>query len=204
MLEMSVFYLDQPFSKASSEQTCYRRFAMLLDILFSGTDIVIKDGETVCEAIKDAMELSMYGQDDPTFGRKIDMLLTLEGSCEELSSNEWKSLKTDNQRFIQQSKNIRTNCAILNKLQIDMDDAEQVLAMDMTGDVGYIYRLQRTGDVDPATVKSVFILSRPTFIKRPKTSRVEWKKDSTFVHPSFACGLAKRHQLKLCSNGTDF
>lgn len=58
-----------------------------------------------------------------TFGRKIDVLLDVKHTNIALNSNEW-----------QQSKNIRTNGAILNNLYIiTQGDLQSIMAMDVIG-----------------------------------------------------------------------
>ncbi|KAI7892528.1 uncharacterized protein EV154DRAFT_189917 [Mucor mucedo] len=117
-------------------------------------------GEVISQATKEAMEASEYQETDGMFGRKIDMILMVESTSVELSTNEWKSMQTSDLKLTQQSKNIGSNCAILNRLQIDLGNDEQLLALDMTGDVRYIYRLQKMDDVYLASLfTSVFLPS---------------------------------------------
>lgn len=53
------------------------------------------------------------------FGRKIDLLLKIKDTTAELTLNEWKSNRTKHLQLKQQGKNLRSNCAILNKLYIE-------------------------------------------------------------------------------------
>ena len=69
-------------------------------------------------------------------GRKIDLLLKLDEENVELCSNEWKSENTKYLKIRQQSKNIRTNCAILNSLHImSKGSIKELMALDMIGKV---------------------------------------------------------------------
>lgn len=94
-------------------------------------------GENVSNATKLAREhnLGTYGYDaTSSFGRRIDLMLKLKDSTIELSSNEWKSKRTRHMLKKQQSKNIRSNCAILNKLFITSKmSINQTMAVDVVG-----------------------------------------------------------------------
>lgn len=94
-------------------------------------------GENVSNATKLAREhnLGTYGYDaTSSFGRRIDLMLKLKDSTIELSSNEWKSKRTRHMLKKQQSKNIRSNCAILNKLFITSKmSINQTKAVDVVG-----------------------------------------------------------------------
>ncbi|KAG2207385.1 hypothetical protein INT47_006860 [Mucor saturninus] len=199
ILELAVLYLDLPLTKEASEQTCYRHFAVLLDILLSGSGILIKDGEVISQATKEAMEASEYQETDGMFGRKIDMILKVESTLVELSTNEWKSMQTSDLKLTQQSKNIRSNCAILNKLQIDLGNDEQILALDMTGDVGYIYRLQKMDDVYLASLfTSVFLPSdicQMDLFVETIVALFKWK--------HFMVTQSKRLKVQLAKNNMD-
>ncbi|KAG2207384.1 hypothetical protein INT47_006859 [Mucor saturninus] len=128
--------------------------------LYKALSILELAGEVIYQATKETMEASEYQEIDGMFGRKIDMILKVETTSVELSTNEWKSMQSSDLRLTQQSKNIRSNCDILNKLQIDLGNDEQLMALDMTGDVGYIYRLQKMDDVYLASLfTSLFLPS---------------------------------------------
>ncbi|KAG1452697.1 hypothetical protein G6F46_009351 [Rhizopus delemar] len=108
---------DIPIDDNASEMTYYRRFAVLPDYVFGGSDINMTDGEVVAEATRMAMRQNDYDTSN-LFGRKID-LLKIKDTTAELTSNEWKSNRTKHLQLKQQSKNLRSNCAILNKLYIE-------------------------------------------------------------------------------------
>ena len=69
------------------------------------------------ETTQKVMEQNNYDELN-SFGRKIDVLLDVKHTNIALNSNEWKSKKAGNLKLKQQSKNIRTHCAILNTLYI--------------------------------------------------------------------------------------
>lgn len=122
-------------------------------------------GENISEATRDSIE---HNQDTFGFeavhstGRRIDLMIRLADSNTELSANEWKSKKTSRLILKQQSKNVRSNCAILNKLHImTHTEISQVMAVEFVGkriwsilwypvpkaksfvgSVGYLYLLQ--------------------------------------------------------------
>jgi hypothetical protein len=79
---------------------------------------------------------TLHGCDATTsFGRKIDLLLKIDHPTTiELSSNEWKKKKAMHMALKQQSKNLRTNCTILNKLRVISDSKiSKLMAMDFVG-----------------------------------------------------------------------
>lgn len=68
------------------------------------------------------------------FGRKVDLLLKIRETTVELASNEWKSDRTKYLQLKQQSKNLRSNCAILNKLYIESGTLiNMIMAADVVG-----------------------------------------------------------------------
>ncbi|KAI9273304.1 hypothetical protein EDC94DRAFT_511080, partial [Helicostylum pulchrum] len=77
-----------------SKLTFYRRFAILLDFIFSDIKITLNDGEIVSESTKMAMGRNVHDVSN-FFGRRIDLLLTMKDIKIELSSNEWKPQKTE-------------------------------------------------------------------------------------------------------------
>ncbi|CDH60923.1 hypothetical protein RO3G_01221 [Lichtheimia corymbifera JMRC:FSU:9682] len=146
ILEIVTESLDYKIPDDASELAYYRRFAMLLDVLYRDTDINMIDGENISEATRDSIE---HNQDTFGFeavhstGRRIDLMIRLADSNTELSANEWKSKKTSRLILKQQSKNVRSNCAILNKLHImTHTEISQVMAVEFVGSVGYLYLLQ--------------------------------------------------------------
>lgn len=125
--------MDKPIDEQPSELTFYRRFAMLLDFVFSDLDMTLDDGEVVAEATKMAQQQSPH---DATscFGRKIDLLLRIKGLKVGLASNEWKTTKTKHMYIQQQSKNFRSNCSILNGLFIrSSGKINKLVAIDFIG-----------------------------------------------------------------------
>ncbi|KAG0171663.1 hypothetical protein DFQ30_000622 [Apophysomyces sp. BC1015] len=112
--------IGMPIDDKASETTFYRRFAILLDYVFGDTDINMVDGEIVAEATRMAMEQNGYDATNQS-GRKIDLLLKLKDTSIELASNEWKSNKAKSLELKQQSRNLRSNCAILNKLYMKVE-----------------------------------------------------------------------------------
>lgn len=125
--------MDKPIDDQPSELTFYRRFAMLLDFVFSDLDMTLDDGEVVAEATKMAQQQSAH---DVTscFGRKIDLLLRIKGLKVGLASNEWKSTKTKHMYIQQQGKNFRSNCSILNGLFIrSSGKVNKLVAIDFIG-----------------------------------------------------------------------
>ncbi|KAG1451944.1 hypothetical protein G6F56_007952 [Rhizopus delemar] len=117
VLDIVTEYMDKPINDQASELTFYRRFAMLLDFVFSDLDMTLNDGEIVAEATKIAQQQSMHNVTS-CFSRKIDLLLRIKGLKVGLASNEWKSTQTKHMYIQQQSKNLRSNCSILNELFI--------------------------------------------------------------------------------------
>ncbi|KAL1930858.1 hypothetical protein VTP01DRAFT_9995 [Rhizomucor pusillus] len=156
ILDIVVEYFDKALDDDASEVTFYRRFAMLLDVVFGDLSIKMIDGENVSNATKLAREhnLGTYGYDaTSSFGRRIDLMLKLKDSTIELSSNEWKSKRTRHMLKKQQSKNIRSNCAILNKLFITSKmSINQTKAVDVVGSTGYLYLLQLKDDLYVSSV----------------------------------------------------
>ncbi|KAI7849884.1 hypothetical protein BDC45DRAFT_539616 [Circinella umbellata] len=81
-----------------------------------------------------AMEQNSY-DDTNSFGRRIDVLINVKDTSTALNSNEWKAIKANHFKLTQQSKNIRSNCAILNKLYIlPSGQFSSIMALDMTFD----------------------------------------------------------------------
>ncbi|KAI8334353.1 hypothetical protein BC941DRAFT_356709, partial [Chlamydoabsidia padenii] len=137
-----------------SEITFYRRFASLLDILFKDTEIELADGETGCISTKPAIELNkalfQTTESSATYGRKIDLLMKYDGANRvELCSNEWKkSNVSPNLMIKQQCKNLRINTAILSSLNEQYGGGfKNLMAMDWTGHIGYLYMLEKHDDV---------------------------------------------------------
>ncbi|ORZ13590.1 hypothetical protein BCR42DRAFT_66801 [Absidia repens] len=153
----------------ASELTFYWKFAKLLHIILKDLDINMADGETISSATKLAMEHNetLYGCDATTsFGRKIHLLLKIDDPTTiELSSNEWKNKKTIRMALKQQSKNLRTNCTILNKLHVISDSKiTKLMAMDFVGTTGYLYQLEFKNNVYIPSLLSSLIL--PTNINQ--------------------------------------
>jgi hypothetical protein len=64
----------------------------------------------------------------------------------ELASNEWKSNNTSDQLLKQQSKNIRSNCAILNDLYPTTDGKiSSLMAINFIGKIFLIRKTKKMG-----------------------------------------------------------
>ncbi|KAI9272645.1 hypothetical protein BDA99DRAFT_556258 [Phascolomyces articulosus] len=158
VLENLVEYFDIKIYPTASETTYYRRFALILDFVFKGLEVEMKDGEVVAEATKMAMEQNDY-DDTNLFGRKIDVIINVKDSTTALNSNEWKASKTNHLKLKQQSKNIRSNCVILNNLYIlTGGQVSSVMALDMIGTIGYLYLLCFKKNVYVATLVDAILL----------------------------------------------
>lgn len=97
---------------------------MVLDFVFTDLDTVLKDGETVAKAY----------QTPTLFGRRIDLVPTFKRRKFGLACNAWKSLKTKHMYMRQQSKNLRSNCLILNTLFVRLGGkVNQVVAVNSLG-----------------------------------------------------------------------
>jgi hypothetical protein len=81
------------------------------------------------------MAMGQNDYDTPNlFGRKTDLLLKIKDTTVELASNEWKSNRTKHLQLKQQSKNLRSNCVILNKLYIESGTIiNTIMASDVVG-----------------------------------------------------------------------
>ncbi|KAG0182216.1 hypothetical protein DFQ29_005271 [Apophysomyces sp. BC1021] len=127
-------YFELLLDYKASEMTVYRRFAMILDYVFSNLDMTMQDDETVSEATKLAVEQNKHDTSN-SFGSKIDLLLKIKDTAVELSCNEWKSAKMRH-LLRQQSKNLCSNCAILNKLYItSQGKVDKIMAADIVDEV---------------------------------------------------------------------
>ena len=62
------------------------------------------------------------------------LLLKVEEKTIELCSNEWKSQEAKHMKVRQQSKNIRSNCSILNQLHfLRGGTIKEIMELVMTG-----------------------------------------------------------------------
>jgi hypothetical protein len=109
---------------------------------------LLSSGETGCSSSRIAIEANkcLFNCDDvsPSYSRKIDLLLKYDDNeAVELCSNEWKKTKVTNDlKLKQQSKNLRVNACIINRLQRKYGDFQSVLALDVVGK----YRIRRGYD----------------------------------------------------------
>ncbi|RCH80029.1 hypothetical protein CU098_003805, partial [Rhizopus stolonifer] len=149
----------------------------VLDIV--DLDMTLNDGEIVAEATKIAQQQSMHNVTS-CFSRKIDLLLRIKGLKVGLASNEWKSTQTKHMYIQQQSKNLRSNCSILNELFIRSNGkVNKLVAINFIGATGYMYCLTLKDNVYIANTISTLLL--PTDITHlesfKKTVRVlfKWK-----------------------------
>ncbi|CAO3614642.1 unnamed protein product [Mucor hiemalis] len=153
------------WSKCGDEQelTFYRRFASILDVMFKGSEVILSDGETGCQSSRIAIEANkcvFAGEDiSPTYSRKIDLLLKYdEKKAIDLCSNEWKKCKVTNDiKLKQQSKNMRVNACIINNLRATYGEFHSVLALDVIGLNGYMYKLTNVDNYFIATSCSIII-----------------------------------------------
>ncbi|KAI7854134.1 hypothetical protein BDC45DRAFT_535583 [Circinella umbellata] len=123
-----VEYFGIEINPTASKTMYYRRFALILDFVFKGLEVGMKDGEAVAEVTKMAIEQNSF-DDTNSFRRKIDVLIN-------------KAIKTNHFKLKQQSKNIRSNCVILNNLYIlTSGQVSSIIALDMIGKIGYLYLL---------------------------------------------------------------
>lgn len=106
---------------------------MFLDFVFSDLDMTLDDSKIVAEATKMAQQQSVHNVTSG-FGRKIDLLLRINGLKVGLASNEWKSTTTKHMYIQQQSKKFRSNCSILNGLFIrSSGKVNKLVAIDFIG-----------------------------------------------------------------------
>ena len=76
----------------------------------------------------------------------IDVLMNIQDSIIALNSNKWKAKKTQNMKLKQQSRNIRSNCAILDNLYIiNKERTDSIMAMDVIGkqELDFFYKKKR-------------------------------------------------------------
>lgn len=101
-----------------SENTYLRKFAEIVDILFKKTNLMIKDGENICEASK---RMQILNESEVTFGRRLDLIVTSEQDERdiELCSLEFKKGDAPYTTLLyQHSKNLRINACILNEIHL--------------------------------------------------------------------------------------
>lgn len=126
-----------------SENTYLRKFAEITDTLFKKTNLIIKDGETVCEASK---RMQIINECDVTFGRRLDLIVTSEQDDErdiELCSLEFKKGDASYITLLcQQSKNLRINACILNEIHLlTLEENISIAYLDFSGRNAYISQL---------------------------------------------------------------
>ncbi|KAI7890283.1 uncharacterized protein EV154DRAFT_552325 [Mucor mucedo] len=130
------------------------------------------DGESTCKASKSIAKTQekMYGSNIPLsngFGRRIDLILATKNL--ELSTSEWKRVKTSPSKCLQQqSKNIRMNKAILTYLlRLPFNEADSDLVftvgMEWTGSMGYMFAIKQVKDIYVA--KSISTLLMPSYLE---------------------------------------
>ncbi|KAG2233952.1 hypothetical protein INT48_009765 [Thamnidium elegans] len=135
VLDIVAENMDKQTDAHISELTFYRRFAMLLDFVFSDLDMTLDDSETIAEATKMAQQQSVQNVTS-CFGRKIDLLLRIKDLKVGLASNEWK--KTKHLYNQQQSKNFRINCSILNELFIRSSGKRNTISTLLPTDIAHL------------------------------------------------------------------
>ncbi|KAI9265465.1 hypothetical protein EDC94DRAFT_669313 [Helicostylum pulchrum] len=156
------------WSKCGDEQelTFYRRFASIMDVMFKGSEVILSDGETGCQSSRIAIEANkcvFAGEDtSPTYSRKIDLLLKYdEKKVIDLCSNERKKSKVTNDlKLKQQSKNMRVNACIINNLQGTYGGSHSVLALDVIGLNGYMYKLTKVDNYFITTSFCAIVIPR--------------------------------------------
>lgn len=129
-----------------------RIFQKLLDPLLVKTDIISKDGETVCRSTK---RMQLLNEAELTYGRRIDLLIASDLEVEdtevediELCSIEFKkSNETESILKYQQNKNIRINSCILNDISLLVKNILlPIVYLDFSGRSAYIVQLFRYED----------------------------------------------------------
>ncbi|PHZ16912.1 uncharacterized protein RHIMIDRAFT_252411 [Rhizopus microsporus ATCC 52813] len=208
IMEHIVRNLERWSKKADeSELTFYRRFATILEFVFDYTDVALVDGDNSCEATKNVAHLNkaifIPMQTAPVYGKKIDLMLRYDGNMKiELSSNEWKRSRVqEDLKLKQQSKNLRTNAAVLNHLNSHCsNDISELLAMDFIGNVGYLYMLKLTEDgIYVASLLSkliTFLLNTTKILKRAL-----FQKEVNQVIPALPARTSSSHRLSRTSAG---
>ncbi|KAG1135808.1 hypothetical protein G6F37_012504 [Rhizopus arrhizus] len=145
-----------------SENTYLRKFADIVDTLFKKTNLVIKDGENVCEASK---RMQIINEGDVTYGRRCDdcnsdtstrlpSAIILQHHSEqdcrdiELCSLEFKKGDASYTTLLyQQSKNIRINACILNEIHLlTLEENISIAYLDFSGRNAYISQIFKMND----------------------------------------------------------
>lgn len=129
------------------ENTYLRKFADIVDTLFKKTNLVIKDGENVCEASK---RMQIINEGDVTYGRRLDLIVASEQDCRdiELCSLEFKKGDASYTTLLyQQSKNIRINACILNEIHLlTLEENISIAYLDFSGRNAYISQIFKMND----------------------------------------------------------
>lgn len=118
----------------------------LKDILLEGEDIGVFDGELVSEATQTIGILR--GEQDHR--RKIDIMANSKHNyvCLELIFIEFKAEGSNDTTFMhQQSKNIRTNTCILNKINSNTKASNPILYMDWIDREKYLALIYQYDDI---------------------------------------------------------
>lgn len=130
-----------------SENTYLRKFADIVDTLFKNTNLLIKDGENICEASK---RMQIINEGDVTFGRRLDLIVTSEQDVKdiELCSLEFKKGDAPYATLLyQQSKNLRINACILNEIHLlTLDENISIAYLDFSGRNAYISQIFKMND----------------------------------------------------------
>lgn len=95
-----------------SENTYLRKFADIVDTLFKKTNLVIKDGENVCEASK---RMQIINEGDVTYGRRLGLIVTSEQDC--------KKARSTIQGFINNDENHIEVLIVWFEAFVEYDDA---------------------------------------------------------------------------------
>ncbi|KAI9493018.1 hypothetical protein BDB00DRAFT_872731 [Zychaea mexicana] len=165
-----------------SENTVFRRFAVLLDILFRYTKIKMRDGECVAQTTKDEIIVLqtiagfVSSSNEAPYGSKVDLIATacFDGKLHDLSSNEWKKDKAYNSIVLkQQAKNIRTNATILSRL-LRMGCSESIIAIDWKGEHQYHTRRScHVGNSGDAQLAHSILVSNGTELQQGQAVAAE-------------------------------
>ncbi|ORX55585.1 hypothetical protein DM01DRAFT_1022928 [Hesseltinella vesiculosa] len=133
-----------------------------------------------------------------TYPRKIDLLFTCDDSNEtvELASCEWKRDKVAmDMKLAQQTKNIRTNAAIL--MTTIRHDVDMTLSMDWIGNSGYLYSMEWLTDKHvflARTLTNIFVPTHHSDIKGfRKTLQSLFNMKSTLVGNANKIKASLRH-----------
>ncbi|KAI9255459.1 hypothetical protein BY458DRAFT_520062 [Sporodiniella umbellata] len=169
IFNMNVFGGDE---KDLSEFTYIRKFEQILDVIFEDSNIVMKDGESGCQATKNNKILDL-DLNDCEISRKVDLIFIHKRDQVnlELSNVEFKKSGASKQtKMCQHSKNARINACIFNDLMVlRLSQNTKLITIDWNGRYGYLYELCKIKDCIIARAAS------PLFIPKRLDEIIEFK-----------------------------